>query len=1134
MAGVSGEEERQDKSDGFVAREREHRLQKLDELRKRGIDPYPPHFDRDHTAAEIREKHADLEAGKETKDSVRVAGRAMHIRRHGGLIFADLRDETGQIQLLVSRSDVGEEAEKDFDHLDLGDWIGAEGTVMTTETGELSVRVKKFELLSPALRSVPRTLTDVDTRYRERYLDLIVNEETRRIFEIRSATIAAIRRELLDRGFREVETQMLDAHAGGAAARPFITHHNALDIDMYLRIALELPLKRLIVGGMGKVFEIGRVFRNEGLDTRHNPEFTLLEAYEAFADYHDMMDLVESLCSEAAKEAHGTTKIHVGEQEIDLAPPWRRATMAELIKEHAGIEMHPSMPVEDARKIAEQHDVPIEDEWGAGKIMAEVYDETCESKLVEPTFVMDHPREVSPLARAHRDDPTLTERFEAVIAGRELANAYSELNDPVDQAQRFDDEAKAKAAGDEEAEEPDDDYVRALEYGLPPTGGLGIGLDRLVMLIADASAIREVILFPTMRPEGGTIRDAGPAPGEAGAIPTADSLRAGDGKPAEPAKAPPGEPPESIPAPGAAPEPAPSAPPPAAPSGRVRALAWATAVLGIISLIPTIPAIHDDLGIEPLIDRNGRVISHVASVLIGAVLLLVARQLARRKRTAWQFAVGLFALGTIVHLFKGPDPIAVLLDAVMLVALVWWRRDFVAPTDPGSLLTLARFVPLYLLGVLAFGATALLVASDKIPQTLTVGGILETTFGGLVGIDGPYTYESKLFDEFFPAALVALGVLGAIVVVFLLFRPLVARRATGDDRERARELVHIYGSDTLAYFDLHDGKSYFFSSDGKAMVAYAYMGGYALASADPVGAPESIARVLDEFIAFCRDRGWHITFLAIREETARTYVDRGFHSIYLGDEAIIPCDTFTLNGGGMKAVRAAVGRVGKEHHFQLMRESDATPQLVEQLNAISEQWRGGEEERGFTMELARDVTGDEPDLLLAIALDRDNRPVGFLRLVPCFGDDPGYSLDLMRRKPDSVNGLTEYLIAKSALALGGQGFRRLSMNFAAWGRLFDESRGLRPGERIERRVAKALNPFFQIQSLRDFNLKFQPEWLPRSIALEDPADFPRVGVLYASVEGFLKLPLIGGLLVPSVPSSNGGVAATESAKADRA
>jgi len=1090
----------------FVERERAHRLDKLEQLRERGVDPYPPRYDRDHTAAEIRDKFGDLEAGKETEEGVRVAGRAMHIRRHGGLIFADLRDETGQIQLLVSRDDVGAEAEKDFDRLDLGDWIGAEGTVMTTEHGELSVRVRKFELLSPALRSVPRTLTDVDTRYRQRYLDLIVNAETRRIFEIRSATIAAIRRELLDRGFREVETQMLDAHAGGAAARPFITHHNALDIDMYLRIALELPLKRLIVGGMGRVFEIGRVFRNEGLDTRHNPEFTLLEAYQAFADYHDMMDLVEALCSGAAQEANGTMVIHVGGQEIDLAPPWRRATMAELIKEHTGAEMHPSMPIDAARKVAADNDVDYEDEWGSGHVMAEVYDATCEAKLVEPTFVMDHPREVSPLARAHRDDPTLTERFEAVIAGRELANAYSELNDPVDQAERFEAEAKAKAAGDEEAEEPDDDYVRALEYGLPPTGGLGIGLDRLVMLIADAAAIREVILFPTMRPEGGAVREE--SPHAAAEIPTAGALAS-----EPPAPAPPPTPEPSAPAP--------RAPEPAAPSARVRALAWATAVLGILSLIPTLPAIHDDLGIDSLVSRDGRAISHVASVVIGAALLLVARQLARRKRTAWQIAVLLFAIGAVAHLLKGPDPIAVILNAAMLVVLVWWRRDFVASTDPGSLLALARFVPLYLLGVLGFGTASLLVETDKIPQTLTVGGVLETTFGGLIGLDGPYTYDSKLFDDFFPAALLALGVFGLLVVIFLLFRPLVARGATRGDRERARELVREYGSDTLAYFDLHEGKSYFFSRDGRAMIAYAYMGGYALVSADPVGTPGSTEPVVDEFLDFCRERGWHVTFLAVREADAGVYERRGFHSIYLGDEAIIPCDSFTLNGGGMKAVRSAVGHVGKGHSFKLIRESDATPQLVEQLNGISEQWRGGEEERGFTMELARDVTGDEPELLLAIALDHSNRPAGFLRLVPCYGDDPGYSLDLMRRKPDSVNGLTEYLIAKSALALGAQGFRRLSMNFAAWGRLFDEDRGLRRGERLERRIAKALNPFFQIQSLRDFNLKFQPEWLPRSIVIEDPAELPRVGVLYASVEGFLKLPVIGNLLVPSVPSSNG-------------
>ena len=284
----------------------------------------------------------------------------------------------------------------------------------------------------------------------------------------------------------------------------------------------------------------------------------------------------------------------------------------------------------------------------------------------------------------------------------------------------------------------------------------------------------------------------------------------------------------------------------------------------------------------------------------------------------------------------------------------------------------------------------------------------------------------------------------------------------------------------------------------------------------------SIGRVLDEFLGFCRRRGWEVAFLAVRESDTPLYEERGFHAVYLGDEAIIPCTEFTLNGGGMKPVRSAVGRVAKQHRFQLLRESDAPPPLVEQLNAISEEWREGEQERGFTMELARDVEGDEPDLLLAIAFDRHEKPAGFLRLVPCYGPDPGYSLDLMRRRPDAVNGITEFLIASSALALGAQGFHRLSMNFAAWGRLFDENRGLGPGERIEKAIAKALNPFFQIQSLRDFNRKFRPQWLPRSIVVEDTAALPRVGALYATVEGFLRVPLLGRLLVPSVPSDASG------------
>ncbi|MQA75579.1 MAG: lysine--tRNA ligase, partial [Solirubrobacterales bacterium] len=473
----------------FQERTRARRLAKLDALRARGIDPYPVRFDRDTTAAELIDRYGELAPGTVTADVVHVAGRVMRERRHGGLDFADLRDETGRIQLMVTRDVVGAEALHDFSDLDLGDWIGVEGTVVCTDHGELSVRIGSFRLLSKALRAVPdirHGLTDAESRYRRRYLDLILDEPSRRVFAIRSAVISATRRVLLDGGFREVETPVLLGQAGGAAAKPFVTHHNALDIEMTLRIALELPLKRLIVGGMNRVFEIGRVFRNEGLDTRHNPEFTLLEAYQAFGDYHDMMDLTERIVSSACTEAIGTTVVEVGGREVDLAPPWHRATMAELIAEHAGVEMHPSMPVEAAREIADRFGVDWLDVWGSGKIMAEVYDETCEAKLIQPTFVIDHPREVSPLARPHRDDPTLTERFEMVVAARELANAYSELNDPVDQAQRFADEAKLQAGGDEEAEPVDDDYVEALEYGLPPTGGLGIGLDRLVMLISGA------------------------------------------------------------------------------------------------------------------------------------------------------------------------------------------------------------------------------------------------------------------------------------------------------------------------------------------------------------------------------------------------------------------------------------------------------------------------------------------------------------------------------------------------------------------------------------------------------------------------------------------------------------------------
>ncbi|HUF85205.1 MAG TPA: lysine--tRNA ligase, partial [Acidimicrobiia bacterium] len=391
-----------------------------------------------------------------------------------------------------------------FDELDLGDWVGVDGVPMKTKRGELSVKVTAFTLLSKALRPLPdkwHGLADVDTRFRQRYVDLIANDDARRVFEIRFAAVAAIRRFLTERGFVEVETSVLHAVPGGAAAEPFVTHHNALDIDLYLRIALELPLKRLLVGGFEKVFEVGRVFRNEGLGWRWQPEFPRLELYEAFVDYTEMMTITEEMVAYAARESIGGTVVESDGQRIDLSPPWERRTMLDLIREHAGVEVHPGMPVEKLERVCDDLDVAREKGWDPGKLVMEIYEKTTESKLVGPVFVLDYPRDVSPLARVHRDDPTLVERFEPVVRGFELGNAFSELNDPIDQRERFEAQAELAAKGDAGAHGFDHDYVRALEYGLPPCGGLGIGIDRLAMLLSGVTAIREVILFPHLRPE---------------------------------------------------------------------------------------------------------------------------------------------------------------------------------------------------------------------------------------------------------------------------------------------------------------------------------------------------------------------------------------------------------------------------------------------------------------------------------------------------------------------------------------------------------------------------------------------------------------------------------------------------------
>jgi lysyl-tRNA synthetase class 2 len=462
----------------------------------------PYRFQPTHPIGQVRSAHEGLAPETETGEEVTVAGRLMLRRGQGKLAFGQLTDWTGTVQLFCGAE--WTENFEGFKKLALGDWIGVTGDVVATRTGELSVKVRRWVLLAETQRGFGdkvRGITDVDIRYRQRYADLWANPSSRAALLLRSRTISLIRRWLDDRGFVEVETPIFHPIPGGALARPFVTHHNALDMDLYLRVAPELYLKRLVVGGFERVFEIGRVFRNEGLSPRHNPEFTMLELYQAYADYRDLMVLVEELVSWLAETLLGTASLTYGGRPLLLAPPWRRASLTELVREHAGVEVDLSMPLAELRAVAASFGVPVEDGWGPGKVILEIYEKTTEGELWGPVFVTDYPKEVSPLARDHRSRPGLVERFEPIVAGRELGNAFSELVDPAEQRARFEEQARARSAGDDEAMAVDEDYLRALEYGLPPTAGLGIGIDRLVMLLAGADAIRDVIAFPTLRPE---------------------------------------------------------------------------------------------------------------------------------------------------------------------------------------------------------------------------------------------------------------------------------------------------------------------------------------------------------------------------------------------------------------------------------------------------------------------------------------------------------------------------------------------------------------------------------------------------------------------------------------------------------
>ncbi len=481
------------------------RRRKLEKIKASGENPFKSKFARTNLIEDVIHKFGSIEPGEQTGEAVTVAGRIMIIRRHGKASFMVIKDRTGSIQLFLSVSGLGEERYKEFLDYDIGDIVGITGKMFKTRRGELSIDVESYTLLTKSLRPLPEKwhgLKDVETRYRQRYVDLIINPRARETLLTRTKTVKAIREWLDNHNFTEVETPMLQAIAGGAAAKPFVTHHEALGIDLYLRIAPELYLKRLIVGDLERVYEVNRNFRNEGLSVRHNPEFTMLEVYQAYADYKDMMDLCEELIKYAAMEAVGSLKLTYQEQPVDLSGEWQRLTMIESIEKYGELRVSFDQSLVELRDIAKEHGIEVEEHWGKGKLINELFEKLVEGKLWQPTFITDYPTEISPLAKTKPDDPNVTERFELIIIGLEVGTAFSELTDPIDQLARFEAQVKLREYGDEEApRQVDEDYVRALEYGMPPTGGLGIGIDRLVMLLTDNYSIREVISFPHMRPE---------------------------------------------------------------------------------------------------------------------------------------------------------------------------------------------------------------------------------------------------------------------------------------------------------------------------------------------------------------------------------------------------------------------------------------------------------------------------------------------------------------------------------------------------------------------------------------------------------------------------------------------------------
>jgi lysylphosphatidylglycerol synthetase-like protein (DUF2156 family) len=550
---------------------------------------------------------------------------------------------------------------------------------------------------------------------------------------------------------------------------------------------------------------------------------------------------------------------------------------------------------------------------------------------------------------------------------------------------------------------------------------------------------------------------------------------------------------------------------------RPRLIGFLTALGGLLLVVSTLPILRVRVEnvAETFTPFGVRVTSHVVALGAGAALLYLAGQLARRRHLAWILAVVLFGASTVVNVLRVHHDVAAVYSLVMVVLLVLSRRHFTAPGDPPTFFELVRFVPWYLLGVFAYGFAALYLERESITPEPTFWGNLETIVLGMVGVDGPYTYQRRFFEWAFPSSLLALGIGGLAWAVVLAFRPIVAHpEADTPAWAKALTIVRTWSTDTLDYFALRNDKLFFFSSDGRAMIAYTYVGRYALASGDPIGHPDSIELVVDEFLDMCRQRAWGVAFLAAREADRQMYLDRGLHTVYLGDEAIVDCHGFNLQGKKWKSIRQSSGRIERTYRFVWMPETDASPELIAELNDISKRWRGKAPERGFTMTLSQDVEGTNPAFHLCIAVDEEGRPGGFLRIVPVYGPHPGYTLDLMRRDPDTPNGMTEFLLTRTVMKLDELGYDRFSMNFAAWGRFFEEDVEYSLRQRAVKLLLDVMSPFYQIKSLKEFNQRFYPEWVPRCIVYDDFRDLPRVALLYSSAEGFLNLPVVGRFFLP--------------------